>query len=207
MNWLHIGTAPSVLEYLPRARQEQRIDVTITCNAGILLEPTPDYYAAVDFPSHRRFGEQARAAQQRGTHLFTLQRLPQALRDRNCEWYDEFLDLPAGPPTREKWGEFRYTGPLCMEYAIRHGATTMILVGCDGYTGKNDYFDGWTDGKQEPAGIYQRMTVEVLQPRFQQLVTLWPEVQWIVYGRPVYAIQGQNWRVVGTGLGSLAESA
>lgn len=205
MNWLHIGTSPSMLEYLPRARQENRIDVTITCNAGILIEPRPDFYAAVDFPSHRRFHEHARKAQEQGTHLITLKRVEASLKERNCHWYDEFLDLPNGPPTREKWGEFRYTGPMCMEYAIRHGATTLILVGCDGYTGTNDYFDGWTDGKQEPAGVYQRMTCEVLRPAIQRLVRLWPEVQWLVYGNPVYAIQGENWRVVGTGLGSLAE--
>jgi hypothetical protein len=205
MNWLHIGTSPSVLEYLPRARLENRIDRTITCNAGIKLDPRPDYYACVDFPSQRMFNEHARAAQKGGTHLITLKRTAEALRKRDCDWFDEFVDMPNGPPTREKWGEFRYTGPMCMEYAIRHGASSLILVGCDGYTGKNDYFDGWTDGKQEPVGIYERMTVEVLQPAIQRLVSLWPEVQWLVYGRPVYAIRGDNWRVIGTGLGSLEE--
>lgn len=205
MNWLHIGTSPSVLDYLPRARQENRVDVTITCNAGIKLEPRPDYYAAVDFPSHRRFVEQAREAQRKGTHLITAQREPSALKDRDCDWYDEFLSFGSGPPTREKWGEFRYTGPMCMEYAIRHGAMTLILVGCDGYTGTKDYFDGWTSGGDDPPGIYQRMTVEILQPAIQRLVRLWPEVTWIVYGRPVYAIQGDNWTVRGDGLGSLRD--
>lgn len=206
MNWLHIGSSPSVVEYLPRARQENRIDRTVSCNAGILIEPRPDVYLSVDFPSNRRFAEQARTAQAAGTHLVTLRREPSALKARDCDWYDEFLELPpAGLLTRENWGAFRYTGPLSIEYAIRHGATTVILVGCDGYTGTNDYFDGWTDGKQEPAGVYQRMTVEVLQPALQRLATVFHDVQFIQYGRPVYAICGANWSVRGTGIGSLAE--
>jgi len=205
MNWLHIGSSPSVLEYLPRARQENRIDKTITCNAGILLEPRPDYYAAVDFPSQRRFVEQARAAQQNGTRLITMRREPQAMRDRDCDWYDEFIVMPdGGPPTRDKWGAFQYTGPMCVEYAIRHGAKCVILVGCDGYTGVNDYFDGWNNDHADPNFRYERMTIHHLKPRLQQLARLFPEVQFLQYGDPVYAVDADNWRVIGTGLGSMA---
>lgn len=208
MNWLLIGSSPSVLEYLPRVRQECRIDRTITCNSGIELEPFPDVYCCVDSISQKRFSSAAREAQKQGTRLICLKRTPQALRNRDCDWYDEFIENGQGKPTRSKWGAFRYSGPLCVEYACRNGATTVYLVGCDGYSNQQpeQYFNGFRSTTCIPRdGLYQRCTVEVLQPAFQHIAELWHDVRFVQYGDPFYAIAGDNWTVRGTGLGSLRE--
>lgn len=199
MNWLHIGTSPSVVKYLPVAKSEWQIDKVATCNRGLLIEPQPDVYVACDAYACVRFASLASKAQKRGTKCVTMYRKSRDAQERrNVEWYDEFLSLPPhGLSTRESYGAFRYTGPLTVEYAIRHGARRVILVGCDGYkpTEGPDYFDEESvrksDGDRQV--IHQRRTVEVLQPAFQHIANTWPDVQFVRYGEPCFTINAVNW--------------
>lgn len=196
--WLFIGSSPSAPAGLALARRTHVIDRTITCNAGILLEPTPDVYLCIDHVACRRYADHAMAAASRGTHTVTLARDERALRERRLDQYAERLTLPGhGEPTRETWGSFRYSGPLCMEYALRHGASRLILVGCDGYRhgDAHDYFDGEYRRPINP----RTATGEVVVPRTRRLCQLWPETQWTVYGSLAYAINEPNWHVVPCG--------
>lgn len=196
--WLFIGSSATAPEALRLARERHAIDCTITCNAGLALVPVPTVYVCVDHVASRRYYEQARYAAANGTHTVTIRRDERALRERQLDQYAERLTLPGhGEPTRETWGSFRYSGPLCMEYALRHGATRLVLVGCDGYRhgDAHDYFDGKYRRPINP----RTATGEVLVPRTRLLCRLWPETQWTVYGSLAYAINEPNWHVVPCG--------
>lgn len=198
ITWLHVGTSPTVTETLPYVRNHHVINRTITCNAGLHLVPVPDVYVAVDrvATTDHDLYTLARNAQVQGTRLVTLDRDPQALKTRQVEHFDEFLTLQGHKPaTRERWGQFRFSGPLCVEYAIRQGATHIIMVGCDGYKGGTaDYFDG-RKCFQAHQNVFQTKTMQVLKPQFQHLAHTWPEVQFIQYGKPCFSVSSPNWQV------------
>lgn len=191
MTWLHIGTSPSVLEFLPLVRRDWTIDQIVTCNRGILLESHPDVYMLIDQIACREFHDASKAAQASGTRLVTLQRGEKSIRDRGLEHFDEFLN-------ESEWGPFRYTGPLCLKYASRQGATTILLVGCDGYHGDGtpDYFDGWTSAKREQYTaeyLHQRQTLDVLKPAFESVARENPGVEFVRYGTPCFQVSAGNW--------------
>lgn len=199
MNWLFIGSSRSVLDTLPQARIDWPGAITVTANAGIELDPDPDYYFVVDQVAAVEYAERAYAAQRRGTHLVSLWRDSSHSREeRRINGYDTLLRLPDhDAPTRLTWGKFHYTGPLAMEYALRHGATRLILVGCDGYTGEDDdYFSFQEFRKTKHAITRTEATDTIIRARTQELVRLWPEVPFVVYGNPVYQIDGENWQVI-----------
>lgn len=191
MRWLMVGTSPTVVDTLPQVRERYTFDRTITCNGGIGLL-RPDVYVLVDYVAGLKWHEEARAAQQLGTRLVTLKRKLSVMKDRKVDHFDEFLELPNGPPTLTKWGEFRYSGPLCMEYAVRNGATEVIVVGCDGYRTNSpaDYYDGQDVGHRRPAMAGPQRTHEVLREGFQQIANVWPDVVVKQYGSPNYTIDG-----------------
>ena len=192
MRWLMIGTSPTVLQTLPIARQ-QGIGRIITCNGGLGVVPTPDVYIATDQIACQKYAPAARQAQQHGTRCVTLLRQKSALRDRDCHWYDEFLELGTGEPTAATWGCFQYTGPQTLEYALRNGATSVVMAGCDGYRycDGNDYFDNQTLNPR-PDGDPQQRT-QCMARRYLQLARLFP-VPIIQYGDPVFDIDAPNWR-------------
>ena len=108
--------------------------------------------------------------------------------------YDEFLDLSPGSPSRSKWGEFRYTGPLLLEYLLRNGATQIVIVGCDGYRygDERDYAEPQQfKPKLSRTGIDR--TDEILAPGFRDRARLFPEVEIIQYGDPCFTIDSPNW--------------
>lgn len=196
-NWLMIGTAPTVLCTLPIAHHLHPDAACVaTSNGGLGIWPVPDVYLATDMLATKRFAQQARQAQDNGTRLVTLRRNNRSLKDRDSDWYDEFLELGRGLPSRAKWGEFTYTGPLLLEYLLRNGATKIILVGCDGYRhgDERDYWDGQTM-ERIPARTGQQRTIETLGPGFEVRARLFPEVPIIQYGDPAFQIDSPNWEV------------
>ncbi len=129
MTWLFIGSSASAPDYLPVARKNHRIDRTVTCNSGILLEPKPDVYFLIDAKACVDHREHAVQAAERGVHCVPLLRKRDALEQRCVDWFHEFLDLPErGEPTATTSREFHYSGPTCMESALRNGAITLVLV-------------------------------------------------------------------------------
>jgi len=192
-----IGTSPTVVQTLPAVTVRHQFERVITCNGGLSLAPLTDVYIAVDMHAGRQFAAQARHAQRGGTRLVTLNRDARALRERDVDWYDEFLELGPGEPSRATWGAFRYTGPLSLEYALRHDASSLVLVGCDGYRhgGSEDYFDGQQCARRNLATTAEQRTREALAPAFQARARLWPEVPIVQYGDPAFEIDSPNWEV------------
>ncbi len=196
-----IGSSPTVLETMRGVIHSVGEDTPIiTCNSGIKLWEVPHFYAAVDTVSTHTFHDEAILAQQAGTQLITLLRGEKAQRDRKIEHFDIHLELGNGDPSRSEYGAFRYTGPLCVEFACHHGAKRIHLVGFDGYRHETDYFDGSaTHRKTGRAMSVADSTQEVLRPRMQQLAEVWHDVEFIQYGEPCFTIDCPNWAVVHTG--------
>ena len=193
--WLVIGSSPSVLETLPRVDAALPSKVVITCNSGIKLWPTPSVYFLVDQLATLKFEQEARIAQQHGTILATLLRGQKAQQERHIEHFDEHLILSNDKPTRTQFGAYRYTGPLCIEYACHREATEVHLVGMDGYRFTGDYFDPDSDRKHTGKCQYEKGTVEVLEPRIRELVQVWHDVEFHLYGDPCYSVSAPNWHV------------
>ena len=197
--WILVGSGPSVVNTLPAVWPQCRPCGVITGNAGIKLVPLPDVYVCCDMVATRRYADAARVAQHNGAHLVTLKRKQVALIERDCEWYDEFLELGRGPATRETWGEFRYTGPLMAEYCCRRlGARDIVLVGCDGYQdGQDEYFDQ----PDRPAhkvlsSTPEQRTRETLKPGFESVARAFPEVAFHHVGPASWTVDAPNWHAV-----------
>lgn len=202
MDWLMVGSSPSVLDTLPNVHRQVPKKTVITCNSGIKLVPTPDYYFAVDEISTKGNYYRALAAQEQGTILGTLHRSScKARKDRHIEHYDLHIREGHGEPTREQYGAFRYTGPLCVEFACRNGAKVVHLVGFDGYRHATDYFDPKTDRKLESRRALSMAdsTHEYIQPRLQRLAAVFHDVWFVQYGTPCFQISTPNW-IVSSGI-------
>lgn len=195
-----IGSSPSVLDTLPNVLKSLPDPVVITCNSGIKLYKRPEYYLAVDqFASHL-YHDLALDAQNHGTTLVTLDRGEKARRDRKIEHFDTHLTLGEGACTRDQYGSFRYSGPLCVEFACHHGARSVHLVGFDGYTKPNDYFDPETPRRKQNNPTSTN-TQDHLIPRLTELAAVWHDVWFIQYGTPCFEIIAPNW-IVSSGVTS-----
>lgn len=166
---------------------------------GIRLCDTPDVYILIDARGCQLYSADAHRAHIAGTRCVTLRRKPESLRERNIDWFDEFIDEGTGGFTRSGYGQFRYSGPLCVQYACLHGAKRVVLVGCDGYKGVKDYYDGSELTKvppREPTYVFEHRTMGVLVPAFRNLAEVWPDVEFIQYGDPCFSVDSSNWTVI-----------
>lgn len=194
MKWAFIGSslnAPQhVAEILPRLRPCR----TITTNAAIKLL-RPDVYFLSDQVACKRYSHRAAEAKAQGTHCVTVFRHRQALEARNVQWFDEFVHNGVDPPTRERWSAFNQSGPWCMEYACRKGATELHLLGCEGYRDGDSYFDeAYRASEPEPKiKIADSATTVILIKRMTMVLECFPEVPFYVYGSPCYSIPTPNW--------------
>lgn len=180
--------------------------MTVTCNAGIKLLPRPDYYFAIDQNAGRNYQDMARDAQSAGTVCVTLSRDMRAMKDRCVDWFDIHLTLPdSGSPRRGGYGPFRYSGPLCVQFACNQGASRVILAGCDGYrehtSSKLDgcYFDhDQPERHQKPlrANWATNATREVIEPQTRMICEAWRDVEFVCHGDPAYTVDSPNWRVI-----------
>jgi hypothetical protein len=191
MKWAFIGSGPSapaqVKTILPRLNPCR----SISCNAAIKLL-TPDVYFLADQVACRRYSHLAKAAKESGDiHLVTMHRYRQALEARNVHWFDEFLINGVDPPLPNRWGAYNMSGAICLEYACRHGATELHLLGCEGYTDTVSYFD--QNDRCTEFKIADSETTKQLVNRTTMVVECFPAVQFYVYGPTHYTIPLPNW--------------
>lgn len=193
MRWAFVGSSPKapaqVRDILPRLQP----CCTISCNAGIKLLH-PDVYFLADQVACRRYSELARAAKASGTHLVTMHRYKQALETRNVHWFDEFLINGVDPPLPNRWGAYNMSGAICLEYACRHGATEVRLLGCEGYSDERSYFD--QEDRCTEFKIADSETTPQLVKRTTMVVECFKDVQFYVYGPTHYQIPLPNWHEV-----------
>ena len=189
MRWAFVGSGPSAPQQLRDILPKLRPCRTITTNAAIKLFQ-PDVYFLTDQVACRKFSHMA--AQLKGkTHLVTMHRDPKAQEARNVQWFDEFILNGLDPPLPNRWGSFNMSGPFCLEYACRNGASEMHLLGCEGYA-ETSYFDQAERQASEfkPADA---MTNKQLVKRMTMVVECFPSVPFYVYGPTHYSIPLPNW--------------
>lgn len=195
MEWLMVGTSPSVETTLDRF--DGFTGRVITTNGGICI-CSPDVYVGVDGKATPFWSEQILAAKSIGCLLVTLHRDSEAaLKTRNVDWYDEFIRCGDAPHIGG-YGRFRFSGPLCLEYACNHGATVVHLVGFDGYRFQGDY----TTEITRPIAIHEgskthgvAKTADVLKPACEDIARAWNHVRFIQYGSPTFSVEAANWEV------------
>jgi hypothetical protein len=198
MEWLMVGTSPSVEDTLPKF--DDFAGRIITTNGGIRL-CRPDVFVGVDGQATRIYIDEIRAAAAAGTRLVTLHRDSEAaLKTRGVEWYDEFLRCSKTEgPRVGGYGRFRFSGPLCLEYACNNGAETIHLVGFDGYRWQGDYTSkiGRLSVIQEGSKRHGvQKTANVLKPACDEIANAWSGVQFVQYGKPTFSVAAKNWSVV-----------
>lgn len=198
--WVFIGSSPSAPQQVDRLLPTLRPCKTITTNAGLKLLPNPDVYFCSDRVACQRYHDMARKAKEGGTHLVTMHRFQQALEERRVEWYDEFIINGVDPPTPQRWGCFNQSGPFSMEYACRQGATELHLLGCEGYSDKQSYFDQHERGDEHTAPAFRHKiadskTLPQLIKRLTFVVQCFRHVPFYVHGQPTYTVDSPNWHV------------
>lgn len=194
MKWMFLGSSPAaprhVQEILPRLMPCR----TITTNAGIKLLPNPDVYFLSDQVACRNYIHLAKLAKEYcKTHFVTMHRYKQALEARNVEWFDEFLINGVDPPLPNRWGCYNQSGAMCLEYACRHGATEIHMLGCEGYSAIS-YFD--QHERSTEFKIADAETTPQLIKRTTMVVECFPAVSFYVYGNLQYHIPLTNWHAI-----------
>ncbi len=215
MDWIVLGSSPIAPLSFTLTRQflGDNFHQVITCNAGIHICRDPDVYFAVDHLASQHNREAAIAARKRsGTLLCTLHRVKAALEWRKVHDYDVHLKEGEGRPKKGGYGRFRYSGPLCIEWACNHGARRVFLCGMDGYRPGRDakdfsqcYFDHEERKKYQTKNYgpdWARMaTRDIVAPATREIVEAWDDVQFILVGDPAYRIDAPNWQVWGIDAG------
>ncbi len=195
-----LGSSPRAPKLLRLSIERHDFAITITCNSGIKLLPTPTYYVSVDSLACKAYADLAMEAQARGTKLVTLKRQRSALESRGVAHFDEFIDADAEPACVEGgYGPFRYSGPFCVELACNKGATRVVLVGMCGWTKAYDYFDDdhpVSPSRPSDDNWHRSMTKQWIEPTLNELCRAWPRVEFLCYGEPNYTVDAPNWTVI-----------
>jgi hypothetical protein len=181
MCWLCLGSSTRVLYNLDRFNLEMRLAgsdyVSITSNRGIRLI-SPTYYFLSDQAACRNYLPDLK--RHKHTITLTLKREDSALRARGLEYFQEFVR--EGHP----YEPFKLSGLWCIEYACRHGASELLIVGMDGYRWAGDRF-----GEDHPRQATNHNEA-IIEPQMAILVKKYPAVQFIFYGKPLYQVAGPN---------------
>jgi hypothetical protein len=193
--WLILGSSPSAAAYYPEAKAVA--DVICTANNGLVIEPMPDLYWLTDSVAVRRYGDLAREAVARGSHLVTstLGLKHNAMLGEIAETVLKYDYLPRRHWMRGTLCNGRTSGGLLAQLAILNGASRVLMVGMEGYRSGHgetrvDYFDG-RDGS-----AHHDETMAFYGPLLQSVIDQTPTVEWVWYGRPNYPWSGPNVRIV-----------
>lgn len=201
--WVVVGSGPSAPAGLIAARRAHgsaKVTEVVTCNGGYALlnaarwPGAPTLYLLIDPGGVARFGDRARAFRAaKGTRIVSITgRMPDA---------DEYLRIEPGPLSDEYWpGRHparRLTGLYMLDYALSHGAGTVLIIGFDGYASRGasrvrDYFDGRVGhgGSWQHSDRMARYIGSAARRR--------PRVRFVLYANPRYLtpFRASNFRLV-----------
>lgn len=198
-DWLVVGAAPTIhraMEIMP-----SRDYTIISANSGLKLFPQSNYWSCYDWKFSRAHYELSRKCRrEHGTKLVTISRPnKEYLTEHLMSDFDVFCDVEDAPeqPTLTRYGKPAYSGQLATEFACRNGATRIVLIGMDGYRPTNNYFDEGEVARPEMQDWFlEQMVKERIQPRMQALAVLYPMIEFLQIGNPVYYVNAANWKVV-----------
>lgn len=203
--WLVVGSSPSAYECFRFARYRNPDARVVTTNGGIdvclnrqsdhklksgpqpIVDPCwPDVYFLTDAVAQRKFADVAREAQSHGSQLWALKKKSAAIKAREIEHYDRFVDCVG--PGADWWyrqGTYSFvalSGLYTLQIAINEGATELHIVGHEGYrSGPSkcvvDYCNGDLGHDK-----YERHMTETVIPFYDEVVRACPDVAFHFYG-------------------------
>ena len=188
-----LGSSPSAPSYF----QIPDVDVIASAGAAILL-CRPDWYLIFERDALWLHEDKLKDARANGTKVIVNGAWRKHLKTTKGEDYeypcDEWIDdFCKGSVFRSHlyWTPGLYAeavgGCLALQLAVNHGAKEIHVVGLEGYSGEVDYFTG-----QRGTYIGPRLTREGYGPLMQKIVSLSPEIQFVVYGDLKYPLDGDN---------------
>jgi len=194
MHWIVLGCSPSAPRYFRQVQAEHPGATVITCNAGWRIA-TPDVYFVYDRVACAQYRDQCIRMHSLGVHLVTLARHPQALRERQIEWFDEYLHLEPVTPektvfTKGNYPQCNLSGLFCLCYAINNGASHVHVVGMEGYTHHQNNGVAYFDGRRGN-GSGKLITERLIEPITQSIVDN-AGVLFSFYGNLAYSVTGTN---------------
>jgi len=221
--WVVVGSSLSVIEHADAVLDAFIDATTIAANAAIKLfegRSGPDYFIAIDECAGIELQQHIEAKVAQGTRFMSysksnlvnnirgIGRLPGF--EVNTPMPSILLDM--GPLTTTYVpGEIvfaQYCGLAAMQYAIREGATELVIVGCDGYPGDRPMVDFPVvtfDGKcGDSMGMVQTRTV--IEPFMRSMVAQCPDVEFVQFGRPLYTVDAPNYTVALEIVGGMPEA-
>lgn len=211
--WLIVGSSPDAGDHfdvlLPLA------GVWMTCNAGWQLFLTHDTYQGIWadrlkggrlLPDHYWISDPVAAAAARRAIAMMAARGTRIITADRADFVVKSLGLPVEPHERVKLGappeQPAYTpgkpihptlsGLICLQYALDHGASRVILVGMSGYRSKeSEIVTDSFDGRKGKAGGSDQ-TQYCIRPFIQSAINALPHVQFVVVGKLAYTLTGPN---------------
>ncbi len=139
MDWIVAPHSPSMPDFLPVVRRMYPEAKTITANSGITVF-RPDYYYLGDLDALGLWRPAAREAQAAGTQLVTAHKPLDILQKRDLHWFDIFLKSnPGDYPKNYIPGRYvgcRFSRLYCMQFALENKASRIVLLGMEGYPGR-----------------------------------------------------------------------
>lgn len=195
--WIVLGTSASASAMLPIAMTDYPDATTITTNSGIDLI-VPDYYFLSDHIACEWHGAKANQYKaEHGMKLVSLNREIRALQTRGVDQADYLLEISRnhkpGVFCRNIFTDCMFSGLFTAQFAIYSGATTLAIVGHEGYPwrGNQDiYFDG--NANSHPVHQRQKITTTRLAPWWQGAVTECGDITFHFYGNLNFEITGSN---------------
>jgi hypothetical protein len=195
--WLVVGSGPSATTMMELARKHPYVQ-SITANAGIDLLPDPDYYLIYETEAAKLFADYVPFLRHKhGTSLVATKGMgkKKSLRSNLARLDPEYVIEVAITKShggvhyhRGRYTAGSFTGSIMVQFALEHGARTVMIVGMEGYKGgKHDTFDGRSGN-----ALHAQMTKTIYGPMMQLMVNAWPEVEFVFFGKPNYAIAGDN---------------
>lgn len=196
--WLSLGCSPTAPQGLERALAEQKIDATITCNAGIDLLERPDFVLIYDTKSCRLFADRYNRLREMGTKLITFHRNIPTMQVWGLSEFDLILQrgtLDIHEMIRQEMPVKGYSGLHASHFAAQR-CQKLILVGHDGYApGQPDHWYEDVCGNWVDAARMEALR-NIYQPYWRRLATIFPEVEFVQYGKPHFDVGNSNWSVI-----------
>lgn len=201
-DWLLVGSSPSAPEFVEAINGIDWPHTSMTTNAGIKLLPNADYYLALDQHAVEMFADDIRAAQKQGTQIVVLEDYEAKMRKAGGLASVDVVLAHMPPPTVDGRKLLRIhddtivnvwmSGPVLPQFAVKWGATRMILVGFEGYRSHGealviDHFDGRTGD-----GMSATITEEKQARLFRELAAYKPLVKWTFGGDMTYSVDAPN---------------
>lgn len=190
--WLVVGSSPSARAGLDYARHmlADTPHMVITTNGGIMLVPEPDVFLIHDPAAAKKFDRHIRAARAVGTRIVKSRlrghRQAHVMAEVDA---DEVIwsERPDGTRYRtDAYVSSGTSGSICAQWAVKHGAEHVVMVGMEGYLSDGAELRVETFDGRRGHRLQWKRTVDRYGPFMGSMCQQLPAVRFTWIGRPIY---------------------